>query len=427
MVNVKSARVVVFLSVILALLLICGNVYAQKSQKPPIKLGVLCAWDYAGGQGVKRGAEMAIRDINKAGGLLGRELVGVHYDNRLSADEAKKATERLLYSDKVDAITGFWRSDLAIAVQPLIMEAKKIMMVAGAAAPVLTTQRIRENYELYKNTFAVCSSSTHNYETNQMGIIKGLPLGLNKIAVLVEKAAWADPHYDAVMNKYKQYIVYSSRFSPNTTDFQVDFAKANAAGANLLWLISTGVAGTPAVKQWHDMQLPMLLTGYNVEGQTREFYKITEGKCEGNENHLAGGTAGFAVTPKSIPWFNDYIKTYGEKPSAYTSGYAYDGVMIWAEAVKIAGTTDTDAVRKVLESKNFKYTGVCGQVDGYDEEHNLIGAPWGKGGPWGFINVQWQNGEQKVIWPEGFKTLKTYPLNIPKRTKDLMMKHKRLG
>ena len=88
----------------------------------------------------------------------------------------------------------------------------------------------------------------------------------------------------------------------------------------------------------------------------------------------------------------------------------------------MAGTTDTDAVRKALESKNFRYTGVCGQVNGYDKVHNIIGDVWGEGGPWGFITVQWQNGEQKLVWPDGFKNLKTNPLIIPKRVKDLMQK-----
>ena len=91
---------------------------------PPIKLGLNESWDFPGGQGAKRGTEMAIRAINASGGLLGRKVEGVLYDNKVDPNEAKNATERLLYKDKVDAITGFWRSDLAIVCQPLIMEAK---------------------------------------------------------------------------------------------------------------------------------------------------------------------------------------------------------------------------------------------------------------------------------------------------------------
>lgn len=420
--NVKYARFMAFLIAILALQLVCGGVYAQSGNKSPIKLGIISEWDFAAGQGIKRGAELAIRDINKAGGLLGRKLEGIYYDNKANADEAKKATERLLYMDKVDAITGFWRSDLAIVVQPLIMEANKIMMIGGAASPVLTTVRIAQNYDLYKNTFVVQTSTMSEFEIHAIGIPKGFKLGLDKIAVMVEKAAWADPLYDDIMKRFKKNIVYSTRFSPTTTDFQIEFAKAKAAGANNLIVHSTGTSGTPAVKQWYDMQLPMLYTGQTIEAQSGDFWKITEGKAEGVVTTLGcAGGAGFPATAKSRPWFNDYIKTYGEKPVAYTNGFQYDAVMVWAKAVKMAGTTETNAVRNALLSKNFNYTGICGQIDGFDKIHNPFGGDWIEGGPWGHIVVQWQNGEQKIIWPDsGIKGLKANQMIIPKRVKDLM-------
>ncbi|MBI5968177.1 MAG: ABC transporter substrate-binding protein, partial [Deltaproteobacteria bacterium] len=54
-----------------------------------IKIGVNSAWDYPGGQGLKRGAEMAIKDLNAGGGLLGRKVEGVFYDNKVDPGEAK--------------------------------------------------------------------------------------------------------------------------------------------------------------------------------------------------------------------------------------------------------------------------------------------------------------------------------------------------
>ena len=101
------------------------------AQTGPIKIGVNSAWDYPGGQGVKRGGDLAIRELNAAGGLLGRKVEGIFYDNKVDPNEAKNATERLLYKDKVDVILGFWRSDLAIVSQPLVMEAKKILLIGG--------------------------------------------------------------------------------------------------------------------------------------------------------------------------------------------------------------------------------------------------------------------------------------------------------
>lgn len=406
--------------VIFGLLNVCTKASAADTDKPPIKLGVISAWDFAGGQGVKRGAELAIRDINKSGGLLGRKVEGVFYDNRCNADEAKKATERLLYMDKVDAVTGCWRSDLAIVIQPMVMEAKKILFIGGGSSPVLTADRIGKEYDKYKYTFTTMSNTYSIFSCFEMGITDGLKMGLDKIAVLVEKAAWCDPLYDDIMKKYKDNVVFSSRFSPDAADFSILYAKAKAAGANNLYVASTGPSGTPSIKQWYDMELPMLYTSYNVESQDGDFWKATGGKCEGVVTEIIGGSAGFPMTEKSTPWYKDYVKTYGEKPVAYTNGLEYDAVMAWAKAVEMAGSVDSDAVLKALESNDFDYTGICGVINGFDKVHNPVGGAWKEGEGWGWIVVQWQDGKLVPLWPAGLKGLDYGKMIIPERVKKLM-------
>lgn len=192
---------------------------------PPIKVGVVAEWDFVGGQGVKRGAEMAIREINSAGGLLGRKVEGVFYDDKCDPGEAKNATERLLYNDKVDVVCGFWRSDLAIVCQPLIMETKKVFLIGGAASPILTVDRIKKDYNTYKYTFTGASHAFQNVLGITQGINASLKLGLGRIALMVEKAAWADPVYDYILKKYGEKMVYSTRFSTAATDFSVELAQ----------------------------------------------------------------------------------------------------------------------------------------------------------------------------------------------------------
>jgi len=128
---------------------------------PPIKMGVISAWDFLPGLGVKRGYEMAIEAINKQGGLLGREIVGVYVDNKGNPEEAKKGTARLLDLEKVDVMGGFWRSDLAIVCQDQIMQAKKILLLSGAGSPVLTFERVGKDYNKYKYTFSGIGEMYH--------------------------------------------------------------------------------------------------------------------------------------------------------------------------------------------------------------------------------------------------------------------------
>jgi len=414
----KKNLKVTLTGILLCVVTLALGLTANSDAAPPIKVGMISAWDYAGGQGAKRGAEMAIRDLNASGGLLGRKVEAIMYDNKLSADEAKRGVERLLYKDKVDVIVGFWRSDLAIVAQPLIMEAKKIFMVAGASSPVLTSQRIGKDYNTYKYTFSTEVNGLYHLGLFWMPVkMAQKEFGLKKIALLGEKAAW----YDPLHKKYskEEGVVYETRFSPDTVDYSVEYTKAKAAGAEILFFVSTGKGGTPSVRQWYDMQLPMFYTGYNVAAQDPEFSKITEGKSEGVVDEKIGGSGGLPITEKSQAWYEDYKKMFGEYPIAYNNSLSYDAVMSWAEGVKLAGTVDSDEVVVAMESPKYRHVGISGIIERWDKIHNPVGGGWEEGEAWGWVAFQWQNGKQEVIYPA---SIKTADMILPDRVKKLMGK-----
>jgi len=413
----KGAKIRQF--TVLTLLTLVAGLLGSPAAAQPIRVGVNSAWDYPGGQGVKRGAEMAIKGINTDGGLLGRKVEGVFYDNKVDPNEAKNATERLLYRDKVDVICGFWRSDLAIVAQPLVMEAKKILLIGGASTPVITYERIKQDYKTYKYTFTTTATTYYSMIAHEQGIIEGLRMGLGKIALLVEKAAWCDPLYDDWAKKYANKIVYANRFSTTATDFSVEFSQVKAKRADILAFVTTGRGGTPSVKQWYDMKIPAIYCGYNVDAQDPNFWEVTEGKCQGMLTSTVGGNAGVPVTPKSASFYNDYKKMFGEYPIAYTNGVTYDIMMAWAKAVKLAGTVETEAVLKQMERKNLNYEGVCGIIEYFDEIHNPVGGGWKEGEGWGWLHYQWQNGKRVYVWPSKFATGR---MIIPDWVKNLQKK-----
>jgi branched-chain amino acid transport system substrate-binding protein len=377
------------------------------------------AWDYPGGQGVKRGGELAIRDLNAAGGLLGRKVEGIFYDNKVDPNEAKSATERLLYKDKVDVILGFWRSDLAIVAQPLVMEAKKILLIGGASTPVITLERIKQDYKTNKYTFTTTVNSYLTMISMEQGLVEAVKMGYGKIALLVEKAAWCDPLYDSWMKKYGNKVVYSTRFSTTATDFSVEFSQVKAKGADIMAFITTGKGGTPSVKQWYDMKIPAAYVGYNVDSQDPNFMQVTEGKGQGVVTSTVGGVAGWPITPKSQPFYENYKKVFGEYPIAYTNGVSYDALMAWAHAVKLAGTVETEAVVKSMERKDLNYEGVCGVIEAFDEIHNPYGGGWKKGESWGWVAYQWQDGKRVPFWPDKYSSGK---MIVPDWVKQLQKK-----
>jgi len=132
-----------------------------------------------------------------------------------------------------------------------------------------------------------------------------------------------------------------------------------------------------------------------------------------------GGGAGVPITPKSLPFYNDYKKMYGEYPIAYTNGVTYDIVMAWAKAVKLAGTVETEPVLKAMERKDLNYEGVCGIIEYFDQIHNPVGGGWKEGEGWGWLHYQWQNEKRVYLWPSKFATGK---MIIPDWVKDLLKK-----
>jgi len=415
----KKGAKILLLGAMICLMALAIDFFTRSEAAPPIKIGVISEWDFIGGHGTKRAAELAIRHINAGGGLLGREVKGVFYDSKADPGEAKNATERVLYSDKVDVVCGYWRSDLAIVCQPLVMEAKKILLLGGSAAPLLTKGRIKEDYNKYKYTFTAQPNSLLTLHPIDQSIISSMKLGLGKIALMVEKAAWCDPIFDVFSKKYANKIVYSNRFSTAATDFSVEFSQVKALGADILVVLSTGRGGIASVKQWYDMKIPAVYVGYPEAAQDPNFWEQTEGKCDGVAVGHIGGLLGLSITPKSVPYYNEYKKVYGEYPVAYTNASTYDIVMAWAQGVRSAGTIESPAVVKAMEKKPFNYVGVSGVLEYFNEIHNPVGGGWKEDEAWGWVSFQWQNGKREIYWPE---THKTKDMIIPDRIRKLMTK-----
>lgn len=400
-----------FVLMITAVLLgLNGIGYAAEAEKAPIKIGAISSWEIMGGLGVKQGTEMAVDDLNKAGGLLGRKLIGVYYDAKSNVDEAKKATERALYRDKADVIVAPHRSDLAIVTQPLVMESKKMFLIGGPASPILTNRRMKEDYETYKYTFATMTNSDFMAYTLYGGIDIARKMGLNKLALACEKAAWIDPIYDVIERKYADIIVYKTRFSTTASNFNTEWTKVKESGADMLWVVATGSAGTPLTLQWYDMKVPAMLLGYTNDGQDPRFWELTGGKCQGVQNISAGLVVGVDMTKKSLPFAKAYEDKYGRKLPVYSIGYTYDIVMAWAQGVKLAGTIDSDAVVKAMKSKSFSYEGVIADIEYFDEVHNAWNSTYrkiyeerGSAITWGYTIFQWQDGKQVVLAPDKYK------------------------
>jgi branched-chain amino acid transport system substrate-binding protein len=365
----------------------------------PIKIGVIAEAQAVAGSSIGPAAQLAADEINAKGGVNGRKVEIVVYDNHSSAAESVRAFQRAVNEDKVNAVIASYISEVVLALEPWAARLKTVMITPGAASDVIT-QNIAKDYAHNKYTF-------HGYLTSSglAGLVCDAAKDLlvtghhMKSAVIVsEDAAWTTPldeGYKQCLPKVGLKVLDHIRFSPDTTDFTPIFSKVESLKPDVM---ITGIShvGTQPTVQWKNQQVPIPMFGISSQATNSTFWKDTNGATEGVLYNAVSGP-GVAVTPKTLPFVEAYQKKYGNVP-AYSGYTAYDEVYMIAEAVKRAGSTNSDKLVDAMEKTD--YVGTIGRVafkpKGDPHVHGL------KTGP-GYITglmLQWQDGKQVNVWPK---------------------------
>jgi branched-chain amino acid transport system substrate-binding protein len=365
----------------------------------PIKIGVISEAQAVAGSSIGPAAQLAAEEINAKGGVNGRKIEIVVYDNHSSAAESVRAFQRAVNEDKVNAVIASYISEVVLALEPWAGRLKTLMITPGAASDVITAN-IAKDYEHNKYTF-------HGYLTSSSlaGLVcdaaKDLLVTEHKMksAVIVsEDAAWTTPldqGYEQCLPKDGLKVLDHIRFSPDTTDFTPIFSKIESLKPDVM---ITGIShvGTQPTVQWKNQQVPIPMFGISSQATNSTFWKDTNGATEGVLYNAVSGP-GVAVTPKTLPFVEAFQKKYGNFPS-YAGYTSYDDVYMIADAVKRAGSTNSDKLVAAMEKTD--YTGTIGRIvfkpKGDAHPHALT---TGKGYITGLM-LQWQNGKQVNVWPK---------------------------
>lgn len=388
----KIAAAVVSLLLVLGAMPFGGVALAQTG---PIKVGVIGPFKLTPGRDIQEASTLAVEEINAAGGVLGRKLELLFAETEQSPEKGKTAVERLLFVDKVDVIIGEHRSEVSLAVQPIIAENKKIFLSTGTASPLLS-DNVLKDYAKYKYYFRTFLNSNQMAEqmvkqlSDMMATYKK-----EKVAIIAETAVWVEPIVDTLKKSLGSRLVALERVSTNAKDLSVELSRVQSANAQIVFAILAADAGLPFARQWADRQIPALVTGYTVMAQSDRFWEQTEGRAQAYMTWKHGVRA--PISPKTIPYWDKFSKKYGHVPGAYTNFATYDGVYILADAIKRAGSLDSDALVKALEATD--HVGVSGRIK-FSKRHDPEAGP--EFVP--FTYIQWIKGEMVTVWPPAMKT-----------------------
>lgn len=380
-------------------LVICPIISSAQSVGPqPIKIGVIGEESSVAGGAITKAARLAADDINAHGGVNGRPIQVITYDDHSTAAEGVRAFQRAVSDDKVVAVIGSYISEVVLAIEPWSGRLHMPFITPGAASTEIS-KRVHDDYEHYKYTFegwltapfqaqSICDFS-RDILVNQ--------LHLKTTIVMSEDAAWTTPldaRYLECLPKSGLEVLDHVRFNPDTTDFTPIFNQIERKHPNI---IITGMAhvGVQPTVQWHDQQVPIPMAGINIQASTSAFWKDTHGATEGVIT-FNSSAPGVASTPTTQTFVENYIKHYGDSP-AYSGYTSYDMIHVIAEAIQRAGSTDPDKLVDALEKTD--YLGTIGREQFYGRDNAFTHAlKYGPGLVTG-VHLQWQNGKQVAVWP----------------------------
>jgi branched-chain amino acid transport system substrate-binding protein len=337
----------------------------------------------------KEGYDVCTDELNAKGGLLGRKIEFVVYDDQSTPATAVKLYEKLITEDKVDAVMGPYSSAVSEAVANVTEKYKKVMV-----APLAATTSIFKKGRKY--IFMVISPA----EVYLEGLVDmAAKHGLKTVAILNEDTlfpkASAAGTAEAAKKRGMQVVLQES-YPKGNTDFSALLVKIKALNPDV---IAAGTYFDDAVaitRQMKELNVNPKMFGLTVGGDIPEFYDLLKQNAE----YVYGSTQWDEALP--YPGAKEFVAAFKKKfkhEPSYHAAAGYAGCLIYAEAVKRAGSLDADKVRDQLLKLETKtaFGEYKVDADGFQIAHKMV-------------MLQWQDGKRVVVWPDDLASGKArYP------------------
>jgi branched-chain amino acid transport system substrate-binding protein len=320
------------------------------------------------GEQMRRGAEMAVADINAAGGVLGQKLQLSIGDDACDPKQAVAVANKMV-SDGVVFMAGHFCSGSSIPASKVYTEEGIVQISPASTNPKLTE-------EGGDNVFRVCGRD------DQQGIVAGNFLADKykgkKVAFLHDKTAYGKGLADETKKQFNvrgQKEAMYEAYTAGEKDYSAIVSKMKRAGVDAFYVGGYHTEAGLMVRQAREQGFKaQLISGDALV--TDEYWKITGKAGEGT-------LMTFSPDPRknkiAMPVVEKFRKG-GYEPEGYTL-YTYGAIQAWAKAVAKAGSTDAGKVIGALRGGKFET--VLGNI-GFDKAGDVT-AP-------GYVWYEWKNG-----------------------------------
>ena len=378
-----------------------------------LKIGILGDMNDITGNHSWKGAMLAAREINMAGGLL---LTGTPYYIGIiteNTDEANPminpvtgvaAAAKMVYDNEPHYIIGGFRCEYLQAYREVVMDAGIPFICTGCSVEELNDDVI-STYEHYKYFFRIMPINTTSLALELASYISELANYLStiyegnvtKVEILTENLKWTE-----LLSFLLNAILPTYNLSVHETTFPITInplairdmlISSDYYGAQIVVPLVSGHLGTYLGQYYGELKPRFLLTGLNFRAQSDIYWDDTAG---GSQYEIVMQSVhNTSKTSLTIPFWNNFFEEYGEDPY-FTAVGSYDAVRLLANATVETQTFNSDAIVSNLEGKdiNNPFLGASCNI-AFSNSHDIVEG-WSYGTS---LFCQWQMDANKVVVP----------------------------
>ncbi len=341
----KMVFTMVFTVVTFIALCLAGFAEDKVVAKEKSKIKIACIASITGPMGAKikhmtNGVQLAVKEINAKGGILGgRKVELLMYDPRGVPEEAVTATRRAIYDDKVKAIVGLEDASLALAAKPVIMKAR---------IPFVNTMAAHANLVQKPGEVGFMSSACPQIQAvrTQMKFAEEI-LGIRSVVALGPDTAWLWGNFESIRKNWDQpnskvKVFDLIPYPVGTPDITVPIMKAVNYTPDLIWSFAWGITDT--------IQVYKKLAEVGYKGKIQQCWGMLIPPVLEGAGKAAEGSWGMTIwgpelrNPESVALRDAMIKEFGANTEmSDVTEWGYTGTMVLLMAMNKAGT-DTDVV-----------------------------------------------------------------------------------
>ena len=421
-----------FAGVFAAAALIAGAAGAE------VKVGFIGSMSSDTGLSTLRGAEIAIEELNAAGGFNGEQITLVTADTSEDVTEGVKAYEYLAETAEVDFIISGSIDDVSLGWLPRMKEYQIPTLDTWTSYIGIIDMVVEdpEGMAPYFMNIASDEALATLYINFGADVLKA-QMGFESVVILAEDTAFGQAITGLVTEalapvagiEVKEIITYDI----NTVDFAPIFSKAQESGADFIYQVSS-VNSQVMSSQYVKLQVPMAMTGVNVSALGLEYWEDTGGAGGGISTLSPVPSVGFELDPASQAFVDTYQAKYDSRPKMpHFNGFnAYQGLkQAFAAASEAGGFGDVQAWSAAMQKQDLKLmkddklwlrygfwdAETVEPVTGRTYPHNAffdLEAPYDFAQP-SMVVIQWkEDGSVGVVYPPEYATTEfTLPSWVP--------------